>query len=162
MKFHDLAPNWQKIALEKQKQHRRMLEKLNHQKTLKQLPDLHEQAFSKIDCLQCANCCKNYSPRFKTPDVKRIAKYLQMKENDFRDKYLHVDEDGDSVLNNKPCPFLEPNNECAIYEVRPSDCERYPYTNEDVLFKRVGLTLKNATVCPAVFNVLEKLSEMKS
>jgi len=85
-----------------------------------------------------------------------------MKENDFRDKYLHVDEDGDSVFYNKPCPFLEPNNECAIYEVRPADCERYPYTNEDVLIKRVGLTLKNATVCPAVFNVLEKLSEMKS
>ncbi len=40
---------------------------------LKELPALHEEAIEKIDCLECANCCKHFSPRFKTPDVKRIS-----------------------------------------------------------------------------------------
>ncbi|MBC7721578.1 MAG: YkgJ family cysteine cluster protein, partial [Pedobacter sp.] len=34
---------------------------------------------------------------------------------------------------------------------------RFPYTDEDVLLKRPAITLKNATFCPAVYFVLEKL-----
>ena len=65
---------------EQQKQFKQFLQKADKNKVLKQLPHLHEEAFEKIDCLQCAACCKNYSPRFKTPDVKRISKHLGMKE----------------------------------------------------------------------------------
>lgn len=124
---------------------------------LNALPELHEEAFSKIDCLECANCCKNYSPRFKNPDIKRIAQVLRMKEGEFTEKYLRLDEDNDYVLKQSPCPFLAEDNTCDIYEGRPGDCRRYPYTDEDVLIKRVSLTLKNATVCPATFYVLERL-----
>src|SRR4026209_884897 len=95
----DLLSNWEKRSAERQKVYKSYLQKANKNTVLKQLPDLHEEAFSKIDCLQCANCCKNYSPRFKTPDVKRISKYLKMRESDFIDKYLVVDEDGDFVAN---------------------------------------------------------------
>ncbi|HEX6180550.1 MAG TPA: YkgJ family cysteine cluster protein [Chitinophagaceae bacterium] len=128
---------------------------------LKKLPDLHEEAFSNINCLECANCCKNYSPRFKTPDIKRISKHLGMKESVFIETYLRLDEDGDYVVRSTPCPFLGSDNFCGIYDVRPSDCARYPYTDEDVLLKRPQLTLKNSTVCPAVYYVLEKLAEIK-
>lgn len=152
-----LPADWQKVSKEHQKSYKRMLEKGNKNKMLKALPDLHEEAFSKIDCLECANCCKNYSPRFKQPDIKRIAKVLRMKEGELVDRYLRLDEDSDYVLKNTPCAFLLDDNTCSIYEDRPSDCRRYPYTDEDVLLKRVGLTLKNATVCPATFVVLEKL-----
>jgi Fe-S-cluster containining protein len=124
---------------------------------LKRLPALHEEAFSKIDCLQCANCCKNYSPRFKGPDIKRIAKYLGMKEGELIEKYLRLDEDGDYVANTAPCPFLGADNYCSIYEARPSDCQRFPYTDEDVLIRRPQLTQKNSTFCPIVYYVLEKL-----
>jgi hypothetical protein len=44
-----------------------------------------------------------------------------------------------------------------VYEARPTDCHRFPYTDEDVLFKKPAITLKNATFCPAVFFVLEGL-----
>jgi len=152
-----LPADWQKHAKDHQKSYKRLLEKGNKNKMLKALPDLHEEAFSKIDCLECANCCKNYSPRFKQPDIKRIAKALRMKEGDLVDKYLRLDEDSDYVLKQSPCPFLLEDNTCSIYEDRPSDCRRYPYTDEDVLLKRVSLTLKNATVCPATFLVVERL-----
>jgi Fe-S-cluster containining protein len=124
---------------------------------LKQLPVLHEEAFEKIDCLKCANCCKKYSPRFKTPDIKRISKLLKMKEGDFIETYLRVDEDGDYVANSTPCPFLGSDNFCSIYDNRPSDCHRFPYTDEDVIIKRQPLTLKNSSFCPIVYYVLEVL-----
>ena len=76
-------------------------------------------------------------------------------------RYLRLDEDNDYVVKSSPCPFLGADNYCSIYEDRPGDCSRYPYTDEDVLLKRVSLTLKNATVCPATFHVLESLLKME-
>lgn len=153
-----ILQNWEKRSAEKQKQYKRLLETLNKQKTYQRLPALHEEAFNKIDCLSCANCCKNYSPRFKTTDIKRISKLLKMRESVFISSYLRLDEDGDYVVKTKPCPFLGSGNICSIYEDRPSDCARFPYTDEDVLLKRPQLTLKNSSFCPAVYYVLEKLS----
>lgn len=145
-------------AGEKKKAFQRFLQRADKNGVLKKLPALHAEAFEKIDCLQCAACCKNYSPRFKTPDVKRIAKHLKQRESDFIEKYLRVDEDGDFVVQATPCPFLGAGNRCSIYEVRPSDCARFPYTDEDVLVKRPALTLKNASFCPIVVHVLERLT----
>ncbi|MFL9483003.1 YkgJ family cysteine cluster protein [Chitinophagaceae bacterium LWZ2-11] len=153
--------NWEKKSAEHQKQYKQLLQRANKNEVLKKLPDLHDEAFEKIDCLKCANCCKNYSPRFKTPDIKRISKHLRLKESVFIDTYLNLDTDGDYVVKKSPCPFLGQDNYCSIYEVRPSDCERFPYTNEDVILKRPQITLKNSTFCPAVYYVLEKLLSEK-
>lgn len=154
---NDSLQNWAKKSKEKQKVYKRFLEKANRNKVLKQLPALHEEAFEKIDCLNCANCCRNYSPRFKTPDIKRIAKYLRMKEGEFISTYLVLDNEGDYVVRSTPCPFLGADNFCSIYTQRPSDCVRFPYTDEDVFLKRQQITLKNSSFCPIVYYVLEKL-----
>ncbi|CAN5868802.1 YkgJ family cysteine cluster protein [soil metagenome] len=153
----DMLVNWQKKSADNHKKYKKFLQRPDKNKILKQLPELHEEAFSKVDCLDCAACCKNYSPRFKTPDLKKIAKHLKLKEGDFIDRYLVIDNEGDYVVKSKPCPFLSVNNFCSIYEVRPSDCARFPYTDEDVLIKRPAITLKNATFCPITYFVLEKL-----
>ena len=137
--------------------YKQYLQRADKNTVLKQLPDLHEEAFSKIDCLQCANCCRNFSPRFKTPDIKRISKHLKMRESDFIETYLKVDEEGDYVAKSLPCPFLGSDNYCSIYDQRPSDCHRFPYTDEDVIIKRPLLTLKNSSFCPITYYVLEKL-----
>lgn len=155
----EILHNWEKKSAERQKIYKQYLQKADKNKVLKQLPELHEEAFSKIDCLQCANCCKNYSPRFKTPDIKRISKHLKMRESDFIETYLKVDEDGDFVVKSTPCPFLKANNFCSIYDQRPSDCQRFPYTDEDVFIKRQQLTLKNSAFCPITYYVIEKLIE---
>jgi uncharacterized protein len=84
-----------------------------------------------------------------------------MKEGDFIQTYLKLDSENDYVLKQQPCSFLGDDNYCSIYEVRPSDCERFPYTNEDVLQKRQTLTLKNSSFCPIVYYVLEKLMVIK-
>lgn len=157
----EILKNWEKKSADHQKKYRQYLHRADKNKVLKALPELHEEAFSEVDCLQCAACCKNYSPRFKTPDVKRISRLLKMRESEFIEKYLRVDEEGDFVVNSKPCPFLGPDNFCSIYEDRPSDCRRFPYTDEDVFIKRKELTLKNSGFCPITYYVLERLMEKK-
>jgi Fe-S-cluster containining protein len=152
-----IAVGWEKKSADRQKVYKQYLQRADKNKVLKQLPEIHQDAFSKIDCLQCANCCKHYSPRFKTPDIKRLSKHLKMRESDFIDTYLKVDEEGDFVAKTAPCPFLGANNFCNVYEQRPSDCHRFPYSNEDVFIKRPQLTLKNSTFCPITYYVLEKL-----
>ncbi|HRP88592.1 MAG TPA: YkgJ family cysteine cluster protein [Edaphocola sp.] len=151
---------FEKEAEEHKSQYRKFLKKANKNKVLAVLPKLHEEAFEKIDCLQCANCCKHYSPRFKMPDIKRISKHFKMKESDFIDTYLNLDEEGDHVVKSSPCPFLGDDNKCTIYDIRPRDCARFPYTDEDVLIKQPNLTIKNTTVCPAMHYVMEQLIQM--
>ena len=154
----DLLKNWEKRSQQHQKAYKQLLSrKGDKNKWLPLLPVFHEEATDRIDCLQCAACCKNYSPRFKTPDIKRISRHLQLKEGAFIDAYLRIDEEGDYVLKSLPCPFLGSDNRCTIYEVRPSDCSRFPYTDEDVLLKRPHLTLKNASFCPITYYVLERM-----
>ena len=154
----DILVNWQKRSANHRKLYKQYLQRADKNKVLNALPELHQEAFSKVDCLQCANCCKNYSPRFKTPDIKRISRHLKIKEGEFIEKYLYIDNEGDYVLRSKPCSFLGADNFCSIYEVRPSDCRRFPYTDEDVIFKRPSLTLTNSGFCPIVYFVLEKLT----
>lgn len=148
---------WKKKSQDNHKAYQRFLQKASVRDVLQELPVLHEEAFQAVDCLGCAACCKNYSPRFKTPDIKRIARHLKMKEGAFIEAYLRLDEEGDYVVRSKPCPFLRGDNKCSVYEVRPSDCSRFPYTDEDVFIKRKNITLKNATFCPISVYVLEKL-----
>ena len=80
-----------------------------------------------------------------------------MKEGDFIETYLRLDDEGDYVANSKPCPFLGEDNYCGIYDNRPSDCVRFPYTDEDVIIKRPQLTIKNSSFCPIVYYVMEGL-----
>jgi len=97
-----LLNNWEKKSAEHQKQYKNFLQKADKNKVLKQLPVLHEEAFEKIDCLKCANCCKKYSPRFKTPDIKRISRLLKLKEVDFIERLMKT---GIMLRNQRPALF---------------------------------------------------------
>ncbi len=155
-----IGSDWEKKAKEQQKSYKQFLQKMQTKKgkgAEKLLPALHEEAFEKIDCLQCAGCCKTISPRFKTPDIKKVSKYLGLRESVFIETYLRLDEDGDYVVKRSPCPFLGSDNYCSIYDVRPGDCRNYPYTDSGEFFKRPNTTLLNSTICPAVHFVLERL-----
>ncbi len=154
-----LLQNWEKKATDRAKTYQAFFKNTPPKKILKLLPEVHEETFEAVNCLTCAQCCKNYSPRFKTPDIKRISKSLGMKEGLFIDKYLKIDEEGDYVLHSTPCAFLSADNTCSIYDVRPSDCHRFPYTDEDVFYKRQSITLKNISFCPAAYYAVEKLIE---
>jgi len=68
-----MESNWQKKAIENQKQYKNLLQRADKNRLLKQLPGLHEEAFAKVDCLDCAACCKNYFPTFKRLFIKHTT-----------------------------------------------------------------------------------------
>ena len=122
--------------------------------------DLHEEVFAETDCLTCANCCKTTSPIFYQTDIERASKALRIKPGQFVEKYLRVDEDKDFVLKSSPCPFLDQENYCSIYEDRPKACREYPHTNRKKMIQVLDLTYKNTLVCPAVLEIVERLKRI--
>ena len=120
---------------------------------------IHQEVFQCTDCLKCANCCTTTGPLFTDKDISRIAKYLRIKPSEFVDRYLRIDEDNDYVLQSVPCTFLGEDNHCSIYEVRPKACREYPHTDRIKQYQLLKLTEKNVDVCPAVFEIVEKLKQ---
>ncbi|WP_372474735.1 YkgJ family cysteine cluster protein [Capnocytophaga sp. ARDL2] len=149
-----------KQAKEKQSENKKYFEKLKKKppKNLDyQVEMIHEQVFKKIDCLSCANCCKTTGPLFTTADIERISKYLRMKPQKFTEQYLRIDEDKDYVLQSVPCTFLDEENYCIIYDVRPKACREYPHTDRQKIYQIAQLTIKNTEICPAAFQVVEEM-----
>jgi Fe-S-cluster containining protein len=113
--------------------------------------------FAKVDCLDCANCCKTTSPIFRDIDIERIAQHLRIRPSELTQKYLHIDEDGDWVLNQSPCTFLDEENKCRIYEVRPKACREYPHTDRKNMSQILDLTYRNTLVCPVVAKIVDNI-----
>ncbi|CEN46764.1 conserved hypothetical protein [Capnocytophaga canimorsus] len=122
-----------------------------------QVQQIHDEVFENTDCLQCANCCKTTGPLFTNTDIERIAKHLRLKSQDFVSRYLYIDEDKDYVFQTLPCPFLDAENYCLIYEVRPKACREYPHTDRKKIYQISALTIKNTEICPAAFEVVERM-----
>lgn len=123
------------------------------------MQELHDETFEKIDCLNCANCCKTTGPLFTNKDIERIAKHFKMKPSQFIETYLRIDEDNDYVLEQLPCPFLADDNYCLIYDVRPKACAEFPHTDRKKFHQINNLTLKNTEICPAAYQIVEKMME---
>lgn len=143
-----------------QKETRQFLKKLrkNPPKDLDQrFQASHDKAFESTDCLSCGNCCKTMSPRVSERDIRRIAKLLRMKEQDFIQSYLYVDEEGDYLMNEAPCPFLGDDNKCIIYQDRPKACANFPHTNHRKMHKHLNTAAHNYQRCPIVYKVIEQL-----
>ena len=120
---------------------------------------IHEEVFAQTNCLDCANCCKTTGPLFERKDIIRIAKYLRLKPAQFEAQYLRIDEENDWVLQQVPCAFLEEDNTCSIYDVRPKACREFPHTDRPKIYQIAQHTQKNVAICPAAFSIVEKMKE---
>lgn len=158
--MEEVLGNLPKLAKEKHAESKKFFAKLK-KKPPKDLDyvmqELHEAEFQRTDCLTCANCCKTTGPLFTTADVERIAKHLRLKPQKFIDTYLRVDEENDYVLQSVPCTFLDAENYCMIYDVRPKACREFPHTDRKKFQQISKLTLKNVEICPAAFNIVEEM-----
>ncbi|NLC49127.1 MAG: YkgJ family cysteine cluster protein [Bacteroidales bacterium] len=142
--------------------------KMYRKKNLKQLKkmdceihELHHTYTDKIDCLQCANCCKTLGPLITDADIKRMAKALRLSPSEVVASYLRIDEDGDYVFKEMPCPFLMADNYCIIYENRPKACREYPHTDRKKFYQVFNLSIKNAYTCPIAYEVLSGILRIK-
>lgn len=154
---------FRKQSAGKRKEAERFFEKLKKLKPVnldEQVHQLHEDAFKKIDCLTCANCCKTTGPLFTFRDIKILAKHLKLSQQEFIDKYLRIDEDNDYVLKQVPCPFLGTNHYCSVYDYRPEACRAYPHTDQTKIHTIFKETAYNVEICPAVYQIVERLKKL--
>jgi len=123
---------------------------------------LHNETFENIDCLECANCCKTTSPAIYERDIDRLSKHLKIKPSKLIEEYLLKDEDDDYVFKSAPCPFLDYENYCMVYESRPLACREYPLTNRKRFYQMLDLSITNTLICPAVASIFEELQYKKN
>lgn len=120
--------------------------------------NLHKEAFDKIDCLSCGNCCKVSKPLIIEEDIIALAKFLGIPRSKFITDYLEMDEDNDWSFNSLPCPFLNlEDNKCTVYPSRPKDCQEFPHTNKNGFASRSYMHSANTIVCPATYYIVENM-----
>lgn len=117
----------------------------------------HSEVFAIIDCLKCANCCRTTPAIVTKSDVNRLAKHFNQSPKQFIRQNVLTDINGDMVFNGVPCRFLNDDNTCAVYNIRPESCRRYPHTDEADFGSRPSLNLANTIVCPAAYHIVNKL-----
>jgi len=153
---------WELQKEAKQNAHKQYLKRVKKKKPKTidtEAEKVHNQVFKELDCLDCANCCTSIPPLVVKSDVKRISKFLRISEKQFIESYVKQDADGDDVLNQSPCHFLQTDNSCSIYEVRPKACRAYPHTNHFEFSRYYHIHAQNTMYCPAVFHIIERLAK---
>jgi Fe-S-cluster containining protein len=164
-KTHEaLVSAWQKNAEKHDDENYQFLRRLKQRSSPTKVDrialELHQEAFSIVDCTKCANCCRTLRIVVTDEDVPRIARHLNMAVEEFVAAYLERDEEeGCYRIKTTPCPFLGADNLCTIYDVRPEKCRGYPFTDQpDFVFRTISHA-NNAVVCPAVFYMIEQMKK---
>jgi Fe-S-cluster containining protein len=90
----------------------------------------------RFSCTQCGQCCATageYYVYLTDKESERIRAHLQLSRNWFRRRYLQRLEAGVQVLASGPderCIFLDDDDRCRVYAVRPVQCRTYPFWPE--------------------------------
>lgn len=120
------------------------------------LKALFREIMPYFDCTKCAACCKEAYVVLETQDIARLAGALGMKRSAFREAYVGKNEDRDTCLNQRPCPFLK-RKLCTLYESRPDSCREYPFSLAVDSTEKLDNLGANYLVCPVVFHAVERL-----
>jgi len=91
----------------------------------------------RFKCTGCGACCLGSADEnmieLAKGEVELISQHLDMSPGTFTEKFLvELDnlEQGIRINQQGRCVFLQKNNRCAIYQVRPRQCQTYPYWPE--------------------------------
>ncbi len=118
-----------------------------------------DEVWEQIDCKSCANCCKTLQIEVSNADAKRLAARLKISLAEFAKKYILSDSEGTKYFSTMPCPFLDSNNLCTVYDDRPDSCREYPFLRKGGFRQRTFMMIESTAVCPIVFNVWDSLKD---
>ena len=149
------------IAKTKKKQNmafRRFLKLRNAEEIDKLVHTLYQKVASSIDCMVCANCCKELQVLVDIDDIDKLSQALRISVRQFTMRYVTRDAEEPNlwVFKNNPCPFLQ-HNCCLLYTHRPQRCISYPHLQKEQFTERLLTVLEHYDICPIVFNVCECL-----
>jgi Fe-S-cluster containining protein len=109
----------------------------------------------KIDCKACANCCKNlYAAAFEH-ELPALAQVKSVSVETFKEQFVKPYKDA-YYFTTKPCPMLH-ENLCSAYDVRPVCCRTFPNLKGEHFKYRFHMVMEKYSICPIVFNVVERL-----
>ena len=117
---------------------------------------IHNELFSAYDCCKCNNCCRLYDIRVEKNEIAVISEYLGLTENDFIENYLTAN-DGEYMMKEKPCRFLEADGKCRIQAIKPGVCRDFPHTDKPYRLYNMFGVFTFAEECPVVFEIIERL-----
>lgn len=91
----------------------------------------------RFSCTACGNCCRNHGDYsyvyLATPDILAISAHLGLTPRSFVDEYCVVEDGWVTLRMDAPaCAFLQEDNRCAIYPVRPKQCATWPFWEENL------------------------------
>ena len=89
-------------------------------------------------------------------EASQLSSTLGMDESQFKQEYLEESMEGQLIINQVPCHFLE-GNICSIYENRFNECREFPHLHKKGFQNRLFGTLMHYGTCPIVFNSIEAL-----
>ena len=118
---------------------------------------LHAKIVPLIDCASCGNCCLCMKPELNKEDIKILAGLENISSEKYMDNYCENDY-GDIYLKDIPCRYID-GKKCSIYENRPIQCKKFPYTNQTGFTSRLFGMIEFYEICPIVFNLMEELKD---
>jgi len=113
-----IVKDWEQNASKKSDYHFQFLTSLKFKsanRVDKAAAELHQEAFEKIDCTKCANCCKTAKPTLFKDDIERISQHLGISIEEMERNYIVPEENEVDTweMNATPCPFLSKENLCT-------------------------------------------------
>lgn len=90
----------------------------------------------RFQCTGCGKCCTGNQEAYVEVSAKeqqQIQTFLGISPAWFRRRYLSRFDDGELAVamdTKGRCPFLDKEDRCRIYPVRPMQCRSYPYWDE--------------------------------
>ncbi len=122
-----------------------------------------EDVENRIDCLECANCCRVATAKVTERDVQRLAKHLHVKPGRVMAEYVVESEEEGLILQRGKqtgCVFLS-GNECTVYDARPESCQKFPHVvrGNGSIASRMWELIDRACYCPIVYNSLEAFKD---
>jgi Fe-S-cluster containining protein len=120
----------------------------------------------RIDCTQCANCCKTSTTEVTERDIEKLARHLHTTPEQFIADYTMLEADEGQMTRvlkfseADGCVFLE-GNLCSVYDARPGICQRYPHLvrGNGSIASRMWQFVDRASVCPIVYNSMEAFKD---
>ena len=103
-----------------------------------------------FECEKCGKCCMYSPPIFRKDEAEKIADFLG-KSVDELPLSMFIQFFNVYYRAPKPCPFLNSDNRCSVYEVRGASCRSFPH--EWLMYAMVPV------YCPAVFKAMEKATK---
>jgi hypothetical protein len=136
----------------------------SHNYVERQFRHAAEEVHAAIDCRECAECCRVTEVQIVERDIDKLARFLRISPQRFRQDYTAVDEDEAVILKRDEktgCVFLD-GKECTVYDHRPGNCERFPHLLRGAgsLESRMWAYVDRATYCPIIFNWFAKVKAL--